>query len=308
MSDYTTWRSILFVPATNDRFIESALRRDADVLQIDLEDSVAPADKADARLRVCAIAQRFKDAGYDVTVRINRPWRLAIPDIEASVDQAVSALTLPKVPDASYIRFIAELLDELEAERGLTAGHTRLIAMIEDAQGLANMEAIASAHPRVCGMIVGAEDLAVSMRMSVCEDALYMPNVLAVAACRRAGILPIGFVGSVADFNDETAFRATIERAKRLGFDASFCIHPRQVIIVNEAFSPSAEALHTAHELLATFDREMAQGKAACTFRGRMVDLPVVLQARQLIQRADTLSRRQAQRTLHNSSARDRAP
>ncbi|MDY0308557.1 MAG: CoA ester lyase [Castellaniella sp.] len=285
MLEMKYWRSILFVPATSDRFVESALRRRADVLQIDLEDSVAPDQKDLARGRVRMIASRFAQAGYGVAVRINRPWRLAVRDIEASVGQDVAVLTLPKVPDASHVRAISEILDACEAEQGLPSGHTRLIAMIEDPEGLANMDAIAAASPRLYGMIVGAEDLAASMRMAVSEDSLYIPNVMAVAACRRAGIAPIGFVGSVADFDDPDAFRSRIRRARALGFDAAFCIHPRQADIVNEAFLPTADEVDEARQLVAEFEAQVAQGRAACTFKGRMVDLPVVLQARQLLAR-----------------------
>ncbi|SHI27557.1 citrate lyase subunit beta / citryl-CoA lyase [Pollutimonas bauzanensis] len=285
MSDINLWRSILFVPAVNDRYVESAMRRPADVLQIDLEDSVAPDDKALARGRVRGIARKFAAAGYDVTVRINRPWRMALPDIEQSVGADVAALTLPKVPDAAYVRYIGEILDECEAEQGLAIGHTRLIAMVEDAEGLANMAQIAAAGPRVCAMIVGAEDLAANMRMAVSEDTLYIPNAMAVASCRRAGIVPIGFVGSVADFNDADEFRRKITRARGLGFDAAFCIHPRQVEIVNEEFSPKLADVENARLLIAEFEKQKALGKAACTYNGRMVDLPVVLQARQLVER-----------------------
>ncbi len=292
MSDIHLWRSLLFVPATSDRFVESALRRPADVLQIDLEDSVAPDDKELARGRVRDIARKFTAAGYDVAVRINRPWRMALRDVEQSVCADVAALTLPKVPDASYVRFIGEVLDECETEQGLPVGHTRLIVMIEDAEGLANMAEIAAAGPRVCGLIVGAEDLAVSMRMAVNEDALYIPNAMAVAACRRAGIVPIGFVGSVADFKDEDEFRDKIKRARGLGFDAAFCIHPKQVEIVNEEFAPKLADVETARLLIAEFEKQKALGKAACTFNGRMVDLPVVLQARQLVERYQAYQQR----------------
>lgn len=292
MSDIRFWRSILFVPATNDRFVESALRRPADVLQIDLEDSIAPDDKEAARGRVADIAQKFFAAGYSVTVRINRPWRLALPDIEHSVSREVAALALPKVPDESYVRFISEILDECEAERGLPVGHTRLIAMVEDAEGLANMAEIASAGPRMCGMIVGAEDLAADMRMAVTDDSLYIPNAMAVASCRRAGIMPIGFIGSVADFSDEDLFRSKIRRARALGFDAAFCIHPRQVDIVNEEFSPKLADAKVAKELIREFEKQKSKGRAACTFNGRMVDLPVVLQARQLLERYEAYRQR----------------
>ncbi len=285
MLDMRYWRSILFVPATSDRYVESALRRPADALQIDLEDSVGPDDKERARGRVRSIAARFAAAGRGVVVRINRPWRMALPDIEASVGPDVSVLTLPKVPDASHLRSIGEILDDCEARQGLPIGHTRLIAMVEDPEGLANMDRIAAAGPRMYGMIVGAEDLAATMRMAVSEDSLYIPNVMAVASCRRAGIVPIGFVGSVADFGDLDAFRARIRRARGLGFDAAFCIHPRQAEIIDQEFLPRQAEVDEARQLIAEFEAQVAQGRAACTFKGRMVDLPVVLQARQLVER-----------------------
>jgi len=280
------WRSMLFVPATSDRFVDSAMRQPADALQIDLEDSVAPEQKEMARQRVAAIADRFARAGYDVLVRVNRSWRLLVRDLEASVRPSVHAVTLPKVPDAAAVRAAAEILAELENIAGLPIGHTQIVAMIEDAAGLHNMAEIAAAHSRVRGIIVGAEDLAVSMRMAVSDDSLYVPNVMAVAAARRAGVAPIGFIGSVADFADEEAFRLKIERARRLGFEGAFCIHPRQVPIVNAAFAPDPEELEHAAALLAEFERQLAAGRAAFAFKGRMVDLPVVEQARKLIARA----------------------
>ncbi len=291
-----SWRSMLFVPASSDRFLESALRRPTDAIQLDLEDSVAPDLKVAARARVGALADRAADAGYDVIVRLNRPWRMMVRDIEASVRQSVKALTLPKVPDGSFIRAVSEILDECELEAGLPAGHTKLIAMIEDAQGLHNMDGIAQAHPRVCAMIIGAEDLAVSLRMAVDADGLYVPNIMAVAACRRAGIAPIGFVGSVADFADQEKFRETVQRAARLGFEGTFCIHPSQVEAANEAFSPPEASVIRARALLATFEAECKAGRAACTFEGRMVDAPVAMQARLILERAEALAAMLARR------------
>lgn len=148
------WRSILFVPAVNDRFVESALKQAADVLQIDLEDSVGPTQKEMARQRTGALADRFAAAGRDVTVRVNRPWRLLVRDLEAVVRPSVLAVALPKVPDAAFVLSVCEVLDELEHERGMKNGHTRIIAMVEDPQGLSAMNEIAAAHSRVVGLIV----------------------------------------------------------------------------------------------------------------------------------------------------------
>lgn len=280
-----SWRSMLFVPVINDRFVQSALRRSADAIQLDLEDSIALDQKEEARNKVVAAAQLCDEHGFDVIVRVNRPWRMLLRDIEASVCTSVKALTLPKVPNPQFIQAVAEILDEVELEKGVPAGSTRIIAMIEDAEGLHNMDAIAASHPRVCAMIVGAEDLAVSMQMSVSPDTLYVPNVLAVAACRRAGIAPIGFVGSVADFADEAAFAQVVQRAAQLGFEGAFCIHPSQVDLANQVFMPSAEAVKKATALLSVFEAEKAKGRAACTFEGRMVDAPVVKQALRILEK-----------------------
>lgn len=287
---------MLFVPANSEKFLTSALKRNADAIQLDLEDACPPDLKDATRANIGALATRASNAGFDVIVRVNRPWRILVRDLEGCVHRNIKALTLPKVPDGGFIRAVAEVLDEVEQEQHLPNGHTRLIAMIEDADALARLDEIAQAHPRLYGMIVGAEDLAVSMRMAVDADTLYVPNVMAMAACRRAGIAPLGFVGSVADFADQEKFRQTVQRAARLGFEGAFCIHPSQVDAANEAFSPQPAALARARALLVTFETAMAAGQATCTFEGRMVDAPVVTQAQQLIERDDALQAMSARR------------
>ena len=286
------WRSILFVPAVSDRFVDSALRQPADVLQIDLEDSVGPAQKDEARARVAGIAERFAQAGRDVIVRVNRPWRMLVRDLEAAVGPSVLAVSLPKVPDASFVLGVAEVLSELEFERGLPQGHTRIVARVEDAQGLSAINDIAMAHPRMVGLIVGAEDLAVSMRMAVHEDGLTLPNLMAVIAARRAGILPLGFIGSVADYKDVEAFRARVERARRVGFEGAFCVHPSQVAVMNQAFAPAPAEVEHARAVVDAFEAQVGSGRAAFSFNGRMVDLPVVEQCRQVLQRAAAIEAR----------------
>lgn len=295
------WRSILFDPATNEKFVTSAMRQPADALQIDLEDSIPPDQKILARELTPQIADRFKAAHYDVIVRVNRAWRMQIRDLEAVIRPSVNAVSLPKVADAAAVCVAAEVIAELEYEARMPQGHTGIIAMIEDAEGLHNMAEIAASHPRVVGIIVGAEDLAVSMQMAVTEDALYVPNVMAVAAARRAGVMPIGFVGSVADFADQDDFRAKVIRARQLGFECGFCIHPTQVGIMNEAFAPQDNEIEHASELISEFNKHQSAGSGAFTFKGRMVDLPVVLQAQALIARHKGISEMEVRRNSSGS-------
>jgi citrate lyase subunit beta/citryl-CoA lyase len=286
------WRSMLFVPANSEKFLDSALKRPTDAIQLDLEDACPPDLKESARMQIGAMATRAAALGYDVIVRVNRPWRQLVRDIEACVHPAVQAITLPKVSDAGMVKAVAEVIEECEIAAGMPVGHTRIIAMIEDAEALNQLDAIAQSHPRLYGMIVGAEDLAVSMRMAVDTDSLYVPNVMLVAACRRAGIVPLGFVGSVADYADREAFAQTVQRASRLGFEGAFCIHPSQV-----------EAVTRARALIAVFENERAAGRAACAFEGRMVDAPVVAQARLTIERAEHLEALLLRRKQSNASS-----
>lgn len=277
------WRSILFVPVLSDRFIEGAARRGADCIQLDLEDAIPLNRKGDARGRIREVSDRLSGEGCDVIVRINRPFRQAISDIEASVCQSVTALTLPKVPDAAHVRSLIEVIEEIERERQLPLGHTGLIAMIETADALERMTEIAAASPRVVGIIVGAEDLAVSMGMQPTHLSLQVPNLRLVAAARAAGCLPLGFVGSIAGYSNLDEYRNLIREARGLGFTGAFAIHPAQVPVLNEEFSPSEDEIRHARALIDTFNAASARGEGAVSFEGKMVDLPVVEQARAIL-------------------------
>ena len=239
-SDLPVWRSLLFVPVTVRKFVEGAPARGADAIILDLEDSVPAAEKSRARTLLQDAAVIVARGGADVVVRINRPLRLAIPDIEAAVSPRVHALALPKVESADHLRLLAEAIDEVEAERGMTAGATKLLAMVETASAFFEMAEIARAHPRVVAMTLGAEDFALSVGMLPEAEGLFFPKQQMIIAARAAEILPLGFLGTVADFRDLVAFRATIHRSRRLGFLGAACIHPSQVAILNEEYAPPA--------------------------------------------------------------------
>ncbi|TCL66434.1 CoA ester lyase [Rhizobium sp. BK251] len=296
------WRSMLFVPATSARHVESARRRNPDAFQIDLEDSVPLERKAEARAAVPTVARQLAGRGADVVVRINRPFRLALPDVEAAIGSDVDALNLPKVPDAAYVRAIAEIAGELERERGLAQGHTRLLAMIETAEGLANMAEIARASERLVAITIGAEDLSLDLGMEPEADGLYMPNMDLVAKARAAGILPIGYLGSVAQFADRAAFRAVVRRSRALGFEGGFCIHPNQIDILNEEFSPTADQLALALKLVDAYDEALRQGRGAVTFNNKMIDQPVADRARALIAKGEMISLKERLKVIAGAS------
>ena len=283
------WRSMLFVPVNVARFVATAADRGADAIILDLEDSIAPAEKAHARTLLADAIPRVARRGADVVVRVNRPWRLLVRDLEAAAIEGVAALSLPKTDSAEHVQAVADILDELEAERGI-ATPIGLIAMIETPGAFFRMEAIARAHPRLLALTVGAEDLALSVGMLPEAEGLFMPKQVSIFAARAAGILPLGFVGTVADYKDQAAFRAVVARSAKLGFLGAACIHPLQVPVLNEMYSPPAEEVARAERMVAAYDAALAAGKGAVEFEGKMIDIPVVERAKGVLARAAAIS------------------
>jgi citrate lyase subunit beta/citryl-CoA lyase len=281
------WRSMLFVPVTRNKFVASAHTRGADAIILDLEDSVAESEKARARTLVPAAAKEVSKSGADVLVRINRPWHQAFRDIEAAVGPRIAALMCPKVESPEHLGVIAELLDTLEAERGMPPGHTRLVALVETADAYFRVREIAKATPRLDALSLGAEDFATSLGMEPTPETLQAPKQTIIIAARAAGILPLGFMGTVADFDDLDAFRATIRRSRKFGFVGASCIHPSQVPILNEEFGWSDTDVDHARRLVAAYDAAKTQGVGAVTFEGKMIDVPVVERAQALIRQAE---------------------
>jgi citrate lyase subunit beta / citryl-CoA lyase len=284
------WRSLLFVPVTAKRFVDGAARRGADAIILDLEDSVAASEKERARGLVPEAAAIVSRGGADVVVRINRPLRMAVRDIEAAVGPVVLALALPKTESAEHVRLLAEVVDEVEAEHGMM----RLIAMVETAAAFFHLAEIARAHPRLCALTLGAEDFATSAGILPEAEALSMPNQMAVFAARAAGIMPLGFIGSIAECHDLDGFRQTIRRSRRFGFIGASVIHPSQVPILNEEFRPSAVEVDHARRVLAAYDKALAEGVGAVTVDGKMIDVPVVERARLLVEREAAIAAREA--------------
>lgn len=286
---YPGWRSALFIPVHVEKFVAKAHTRGADAYILDLEDSVPLAQKAEARTCVIDAANTVAQGGADALVRINLDEELALLDLEASVHESVKAIVVPKVESAVQIARLAERIDMLERARGVPYGRTAMIAMIESVDALPVLDEIAGSHPRLVAMTLGSEDFSATAGMQPLPQTLLMPNQMLAFACRRANIMPLGFPGSIADYSDIDAFRATIEFAKQLGFAGAFCIHPKQVEVLNAVLTPSEEEISDARGLLDAFEAGLAAGKGAVEFKGKMIDLPVVNRARELLHNAQKL-------------------
>ncbi|HVC56368.1 MAG TPA: CoA ester lyase [Stellaceae bacterium] len=290
------WRSMLFVPVTAQRFVDGAAQRGADAIILDLEDAVAASEKARARTLVPEAAAIVARGGADVVVRLNRPLRMTVPDLEAVIGPGVQAVALPKAESAQHVQLIAEVIDELEAERGMAIGTTKMLAMVETCSAFFRLAEIAKASRRLVGLNLGAEDFATAAGMLPEAEGLFMPKQMCVFAARAAGIMPLGFVGTVADFSDLDGFRETVRRSRRIGFMGASVIHPSQVQILNEEFRPSAAEAEHAGRVVAAYDKALAEGVGAVTVDGKMIDVPVVERAKLLLEREAAITAREAKK------------
>ncbi len=288
------WRSLLYVPVNVEKYVEKAHTRGADCIQVDLEDSVPSAEKDRARTLVPAVAARVRRGGADVVVRINRPMAAAVRDLEACVGPDVDGIAVTKVQSADHLRLLDELVSELEAKRGLSPGHTRFIAMIETPEAFFRMAEIARAVDRLAAMNIGGEDFALETGMAPAEETLQMPKQQMIFAARSGGLMPLGFVASVAAFGDWTAFRAMVRRSRHFGFMGAGCIHPGQVPIVNEEYSPAPEEVAYARRVIVENITAEAAGRASFALDGKMIDVPVVVRAQRLLDRHTAIEAREA--------------
>jgi citrate lyase subunit beta/citryl-CoA lyase len=277
------WRSLLFVPAHVERFIARAHERGADGVILDLEDAVPAAEKPAARAMLRDSIASITRNGTMAMVRVNHSLRYIGQDLEAAVLPGLTALVLPKVEDAGFVRDVADTVAELEVERGLQPGGIRLILQVETPGALFVLPAIAGAHPRVAAMTLGPEDYSAAIGGVPEPDTLLAPNYAVLCAARAVGILPLGFVGSIGAYSDIAAFAEMARRARRLGFRGALIVHPSQVGPLNEAFTPTAEELDWARRVVAGDAAARAEGRGAFQVDGKMVDPPVVRRAEEIL-------------------------
>lgn len=270
------WRSMLYVPAHVERFVEKARSLDVDAIQLDLEDGVPASEKERARKGLAEAAARANGGGADIIVRINRPIGMAVRDIEASVGPNVRALNLPKVSGADHVRLLSEHMAVVEASAGVPVGSTKLIVTIETPEALLKASEIFNADARIIGAILGAEDFAVATGAQPGSELLESAKKTLILAAATVGIMPLGTLGSIANYRDVDGFRAIVRRSRACGFRGSSCIHPDQAAILNEEFSPSESELAWAEGVVAGFD---GQRVGAVGFNGEMIDMPVLKRA-----------------------------
>lgn len=290
-------RSVLSVPAINPRMVERGLTSHADMIFLDLEDSTAPNQKADARAAAIATVGGADWAGKPRAVRINAagtPWFARdIVDLVEQAGHRLDLIVVPKVDSPADLFAIDRLLTSLEASI-LNPMRIRIEAQIESAAGLVACGEIAAASPRLEALVYGPGDLAASLRLPgrgigmrgiwderYNSDRFHYPLMQILAAARANGLRAID--GPYADFRDLDGLRRSAEQTRALGYDGKWCIHPAQIDVINEVFTPDAEEIAAAREIIAAYEEATASGTGAVVHQGVMIDAASVRMAQTIV-------------------------
>jgi citrate lyase subunit beta/citryl-CoA lyase len=288
-------RSLLAVPATRRKMAEKAIASAADAVFLDLEDAVAPDSKAEARKDIVCALKELEWRGRPTVFRANALdtpyfYRDLMEVVEGAGD-SLDAVMIPKVNRPEDLCAVSILLSQLELAMDLEKGRIEIEAQIESAEGLANVDSIARATGRLTALHFGPGDFAASVSMPQTSigvmdewDEAYpghrfhyaMQRI--VVAARAAGLRVLD--GPVADYGDEEGLRRSCLIARSLGFDGKWCIHPAQIAVVNETFSPTDKEVDWARKVVAAYDEASAEGSGSVSVEGQMVDAASIKLAR----------------------------
>lgn len=303
-------RCQLFGPGSRPSIFEKMAASAADVINLDLEDSVAPDDKEAARRNIIEAIGDIDWGKKTLSVRINgldTPyWYRDVVDLLENASDRIDQIMIPKVGFAADIYAVDALATAVER----ASGRSRAVSfevIIESAAGIAHVEEIAAASPRLQAMSLGAADFAASMGMQTTgiggtqenyymardgqkywSDPWHWAQAAIVAACRTHGVLPVD--GPFGDFSDDEGFIAQARRSATLGMVGKWAIHPKQVALANQVFTPSAESVAEAREILAAMEQAKRDGAGATVYKGRLVDIASIKQAEVIVAQSELIA------------------
>jgi citrate lyase beta subunit len=282
-------RSLLFVPAGDPRKLERARAAGADTVLLDLEDSVAPERKAEARAFVTGVLRDGTLGATEAAVRVNAPGTSEFDaDLRAVVAGGGRTVMLPKCESREQLaRVVATLEDVERAQPGRRAPALGILALVESPAGVTHAAAIGRAAPRIEALCFGHVDFSLAMGLAetdASQGIVYHARCMLVLAARACGVAPIDTVHLAV--RDDSGFRRDAELGLGLGFEGKLCIHPRQVEIVNEVYTPGPAQIDYALRVIAAWERAETQGRGVFTLDDRMIDAPLVAVQRGVLERA----------------------
>jgi len=303
-------RSKLYVPANREKFLAKAWTRGADCIILDLEDAVAPADKASARKMVKDDIPIVRKGGAEVQVRINRDFEEE--DLDAIVIPGLTSIMIPKCESVEDVRRVDLMVTRLEKERGLPVGRIQFDLIFETARGIIRMEDIAEASPRIVSVTTGQADLSVDLGFTrypeLNFDQYFYPENKLLYAARAAGVQAHGMgAQNNADYVDVSAGKEAMLKAcryaYRMGFMGTSAIHPAWVEAANEGFSPPSEEVSLARRVKEALDEAYARGEGSVSVDGKMYDVANMKYVNYLLIRAEAVEKRNAEKVAALAAA-----
>ncbi len=289
----------MFVPGHRQKMVDKALGLNTDAIMLDIEDGVAPAEKDAARTQIAASLDQVHAAqsaghrhGPVRYARVNAIGHERMrADFEAVVRPGLDGLALPKVETPDQVRLVSDVLHRQEPEMRIAKGSIRLLIAIESPRGLMNAHAIATASPRVIGLMFGAEDFGKELGLPVNREAEAKELIYARSALVVAGAAAhVQIVDGVwPDIKDAEGLQRYALQARRLGFTGMSLIHPGQIDVINAVFSPTKEEVDYARQVVQAFEEAQARGDGSIALGGQLVDLPIVDRARRTLELARAL-------------------
>jgi len=292
-------RSVFYVPGNKEDLIAKIPRFPADIITLDLEDSVPPAEKQIARELSHKNLKFAASGGADVYTRINN-WETGMTnaDCEAMVDKGLDGVCLAKCGGPDHVKRLDWKLEELEQRRGLEIGKIKIQLLIETAKGMMNVYESALASPRVNSLIYGAVDYTTDMRVKLVQpvaDEQKWARARMACAARAAGIIAID--APYVDVQDIEGFEKDTAYGRQLGFEGRMLIHPSQIEPSHRIYSPAPDRVEWAREIVKVFEEEgIAKGSAAVSYKGKMVDTPVYVGALKILEAQAEIEARERKR------------
>jgi citrate lyase subunit beta/citryl-CoA lyase len=284
----TILRSLLFIPGNKASMLEKALGARPDAFVPDMEDSVPDAEKAAARETIRGYLPKLASAGPLVIPRVNAlDTGLTEADLAAVVGPHIAGVCIGKIRRAADLAAVSALLESLEQRAGLARGHVKLIPWLESAEAIVNAPELCRASSRLLGVAFGAEDFTQDLGIERLDDEAQLAwprNAICIAA-RAAQIAALDT--PYFQYKDDAGLRANALAAKRMGFKGKFAIHPAQIPALNETFAPSAAEIEHAKRVVAAFEEAERQGRGSTSLDGKVIDVPVVKRARDLLALAE---------------------
>ena len=290
-------RSLIFVPGNRANMLERALTFDTDIIMVDLEDSVPPAEKVNAREVAGEWVPKLREAGRRVMVRLNAlDTGLTRDELAAVISPHLYGVSVGKTESAWDLQEIERIIGSLETRAGLTAGELKVMPWIESARALVNVNAMASASPRTIAIAFGAEDFTNDMGIQRTDDGeeVYHARATVAIAARAAGVASLD--GPYVAFRNPEGLRKDAGVARQMGYTGKFAIHPAQIDTINELFSPLPEDVAYARRVMEAWQEAEANGRGSLDLDGKMVDVPVVKRAQNLLALVDEIEGQLASR------------